>query len=251
MSNTSTSAHALKLGLRPLSPLHLAFFVMLAPALSGCGGGDKVQTFFTKNVQPQLSTCRTCHVPGAIADKPGGRLFMLSNSSSQDYANFKKSWSALGGGVQTNPILVKNSDYKAAHTGGVNWPVGSKTYNSVVTVFQCWTNANNCSLTSQASASSLSASLKVASVQTELPLLELGQKQSPLSAGCDGKPDNAPMPVDPRTLVVPGVNKVGAAVQFNGYWEDLHTPAAPYRPNQYQPAKTCGEWRARVAAGKE
>lgn len=250
MSDRSNSVHSLNSGTRQLAALRVALFILLTPVLTSCGGGDKVKTFFTKNIQPQLSTCRTCHVRGGIADIPGGRLFMLSSSSSQDYTNFKNAWSALGGGVQTNPILVKNSDFKAAHTGGVNWPVGSKTYNDVVKVFQCWRDPKSCGLTATSSRAS-SVAAKVAALETELPLLELGQKQSPLSAGCDGKPDNAPMPVDPRTLVLAGINKANTAVQFNGFWEDLHTPAAPFRQSKYQGAKTCGEWRTMVAAGKD
>ena len=255
MSNQLGASPAFISYLRRFSPLKTTGVILLTQLLAGCGGGDaKIQAFFKTNVQPQLSTCRVCHVPGGIADTPQGKLFMLSSSTAADYTNFKNAWSALGGGVVTNLILVKNSDASAAHTGGLNWPKTSKTYSDVSTIFQCWTDAKNCSLTGTQTTSARSVSQKVAvhvNAATDLPLLEIGQKQSPITEGCNGKPDDAPIPVDPRTLVVPGINKTGTAVQFNGFWEDLHKPVAPFKQNKYQHATTCGEWRAKVAAGKD
>jgi len=62
-----------------------------------------------------------------------------------------------------------------------------------------------------------------------LPLLDRAAIRAPFAAACSGQPDSTPLPVDPRSLVVPGVNRPGAAVQFNAYWVDLHAPAPPYR----------------------
>ena len=84
----------------------------------------------------------------------------------------------------------------------------------------------------------------------ELPLLDQDPVRSTLAKGCEGKLDSDPMPLDPRTLVVPGVNKPGTAYQYNAYWIDVHN-APGFRPNPLQLAKTCGEWRERVAAGKQ
>ncbi|NNB92332.1 hypothetical protein HI113_00140 [Corallococcus exiguus] len=83
-----------------------------------------------------------------------------------------------------------------------------------------------------------------------LPLLETTAVRSPFVAACNGKPDSTPLPVDPRTLVVPGVNKPGAAVQFNAYWVDLHNPPAPFVSTLPPNPTTCGEFRASVARGR-
>ncbi|WP_446651788.1 rubber dioxygenase RoxA [Archangium violaceum] len=83
-----------------------------------------------------------------------------------------------------------------------------------------------------------------------LPLLDSTATRSPFSAACAGQPDSTPLPVDPRTLVVPGVNKPGAAVQFNAYWVDLHTPPAPFVSTLPPNPKTCGEFRASAARGR-
>nr|WP_323381901.1 hypothetical protein [Myxococcus dinghuensis] len=83
-----------------------------------------------------------------------------------------------------------------------------------------------------------------------LPLLDSTAKRSPFAAACDGKPDSTPLPVDPRTLVVPGVNKAGAAVQFNAYWVDLHTSPAPYVSNLPANPTTCGQFRASASRGR-
>jgi hypothetical protein len=40
--------------------------------------------------------------------------------------------------------------------------------------------------------------------------------------------------------VVPGVNQPGAAVQFNAYWVDLHTPPAPFTSTLAPNPQTCG-----------
>src|SRR5215217_4480627 len=69
----------------------------------------------------------------------------------------------------------------------------------------------------------LSSSLLLALVVTRAeaadpPLLDMTANRSPFGSACQGQPDSTLLPVDPRTLVVPGVNKPGAAVQFNAYW---------------------------------
>jgi mono/diheme cytochrome c family protein len=84
-----------------------------------------------------------------------------------------------------------------------------------------------------------------------LPLLEMGVKLAPLAAGCENQPDDTPVPLDPRSLVVEGVNKPDTAIQFNAYWIDVHKPLPPFKPNPLQKAETCGQWRAQVAEGQE
>jgi mono/diheme cytochrome c family protein len=72
------------------------------------------------------------------------------------------------------------------------------------------------------------------------PLLGSTHGGHPWFGFCDGKPDDAALPPDPRSLVVPGVN-VGRAVHFNTYWASCNPPGA---------TKTCGELRARMLRGK-
>lgn len=83
-----------------------------------------------------------------------------------------------------------------------------------------------------------------------LPLLDRNPTRSPLAAGCNGQSDAVPLPPDPRSLVVPGVNTPNAAVQFNAYFVDVHNPPPPFRTGAPRPM-TCGEWRASVARGEQ
>ncbi|WP_163865036.1 hypothetical protein [Myxococcus eversor] len=83
------------------------------------------------------------------------------------------------------------------------------------------------------------------------PLLDVTANRSPFGSACQGQPDSTLLPVDPRTLVVPGVNKPGAAVQFNAYWVDLHNPPPPFVTTLAPNPKNCGEFRASVARGKK
>ena len=84
------------------------------------------------------------------------------------------------------------------------------------------------------------------------PLLDQASVRSPLTAGCQGKPDGTPIAVDPRTLVVPGVNaNPNAAVQFNAYFVDLHNVPAPFVNRLPPRPQTCGEWRASIARGQK
>src|SRR5687768_9306995 len=41
---------------------------------------------------------------------------------------------------------------------------------------------------------------------------------------CEGKADDEALPVDPRTLVQPGINE-GKAAYYNAYWIDCHVGA--------------------------
>ncbi|NKI16252.1 hypothetical protein HCU74_02350 [Spongiibacter sp. KMU-166] len=80
----------------------------------------------------------------------------------------------------------------------------------------------------------------------EFPLLGSRHAKSEWNLYCDGKPDSAELPPDPRTLVVPGTN-VGKAVYFNAFWESCHENV----PEEYNPTlETCGDWRASVEFGE-
>ena len=83
------------------------------------------------------------------------------------------------------------------------------------------------------------------------PLLDQPAIRAPFSAACSGQPDATLLPVDPRTLIVPGVNtSPTAAVQFNAYYVDLHNPAAPFVKKLPERPKNCGEFRASVERGR-
>lgn len=85
----------------------------------------------------------------------------------------------------------------------------------------------------------------------EPPLLDMAEIRAPFMAACEGQPDDTPLPVDPRTLVVPGVNTPGAAVQFNAWWVDLHDPPAPFVSTLEPNPATCGEFRASAERGRQ
>jgi mono/diheme cytochrome c family protein len=65
---------------------------------------------------------------------------------------------------------------------------------------------------------------------------------------CYGKDDATPLPVDPRTLVQPGVSD-GKAVHFNAWWKDCHVD--PVAVEEVGAATTCGELRGRFYRGGE
>jgi len=84
------------------------------------------------------------------------------------------------------------------------------------------------------------------------PLLDMQYTRAPFMAACKNQPDETPLPVDARTLVVPGVNtNPNAAIQFNAFWVDLHNPEPPFVSTSAPNPTTCGEFRASVANGKE
>ncbi|MES0874912.1 hypothetical protein [Sinimarinibacterium thermocellulolyticum] len=74
----------------------------------------------------------------------------------------------------------------------------------------------------------------------DMPLLGGPRGGSVWSNFCAGRADDTPLPRDPRTLVVPGVNR-GKAVAFNAYWRDCD--------NGVPKPRTCGELRAQAALG--
>ncbi|MGJ8669656.1 MAG: putative rubber dioxygenase RoxC [Oceanococcus sp.] len=58
---------------------------------------------------------------------------------------------------------------------------------------------------------------------------------------CQNNPDEAALPADPRSLIVPGANE-DRAVFFNAYYQDCHVALEP----KEQGPKTCGEyWTSR------
>jgi hypothetical protein len=119
------------------------------PITGGTGGNtgastgqsfSNVQDYFKAEVEPNLGFCRTCHIPGGVADTAGtsaatqGNLYLLSSDSSQDYANVQKAWTALGGGTTANKLLTNPSDPSQNHTGGQPWPTCFLAFEAIVLV---------------------------------------------------------------------------------------------------------------------
>ncbi len=75
------------------------------------------------------------------------------------------------------------------------------------------------------------------------PLLGSSRARHVWEDFCADQPDDAPLPVDPRTLVQPGAFG-NSAVFFNAYYEDCHVNL-PDQPH----AQTCGEYRSRRDRG--
>lgn len=81
--------------------------------------------------------------------------------------------------------------------------------------------------------------------RAELPLLGSKRGQHLWASYCADKADSAPLPPDPRSRIVEGVN-AGLNVHFNGFWEDCHVNL----PAEEQHPQTCGEFRSRAARGE-
>ncbi len=204
-----------------------------APPIGGGGG-----TVATKScdelfalVQPKLEFCRNCHVPGGVADVPDGHLFMLSSDHSQDRANLRDSWERLGRNDDGKSRILKmaSGTDTRSHTGGSPWPVGSDAYKVMDGMLLGFVDPQACLLSGLGG--------NVGAEQFEL----LGSKRGGhlWDDFCEGKADDTPLPVDPRTLVVPGAN-AGKAVYFNIWWQVCQQDDTP---------ANCGEQRARVARG--
>jgi hypothetical protein len=201
--------------------------------VSGDGEARSLDEHFSDKVQPGLDFCRTCHVPGAPGDVEDGHDFMLSTDKSQDLANLKASWERLGGNNPTSRILLMASGQETPHTGGAPWAVGSAAYRNMEILLKCFENPSGCSLRGGVDPGEL------------LPLLGSARGSHVWESYCEDQPDSAKLPVDPRTLIRPGVN-ADKAVFFNAWFEDCHVnlPAATQAP------KTCGAYRAQRELGK-
>ncbi len=192
------------------------------------------EEFFDVRVAPLMNFCRTCHIPGGVADSDEGKRFMLSSNSGDDYANTHASWQALGEGVEDSLLIIENADKNEPHSGGKNWPAGSEAYNDMVTLLTCWDDPANCALQ------------VVGGITEQLPLLGSSHARSYMTAYCADKPDDAVLPQDPRELIRPGINE-GRSVAFNAYWQNC--TEASGNPNT-KPV-TCGEFRERRELGKQ
>lgn len=196
--------------------------------------------FFALNIGPNMGYCRSCHIPGASADRDEGRKFMLSTNPLEDYDKVFSSWTLLDKGVTTNRILTKNADHALSHTGGQSWPVGSQSYEAMKTLLTCWDNPTACVLGDT-----------TAPPVALLPLLGSKHARHLWDSFCEGeKLDSTKvLPQDPRSKVkrmTPEYN-ANKAVYFNAYWQDCHVNL----PAKEQQPKTCGDFLTRRDSGRD
>jgi endo-cleaving rubber dioxygenase len=195
------------------------------------GSTTDPQTFFQQDISSSTDFCRTCHIPGGVADVADGRALMLSNNVAEDYSNFYSAWQALGGGVESSPLLREPADPAEPHSGGKPWPVGGAVYESMRTLLNCWENPTACNLQSDGG-----------DPVAELPLLRSSRGSHVWADFCADQPDSALLPADPRELVQPGVNG-NRNVVFNIDWRSCDT-------NEIQRPANCGEYRSLVSEGE-
>lgn len=231
------------------------------PRDTGDPGNGNVGGDFEARVQPALAFCRTCHIPGGVADTADGERFMLSGDPAEDEDRMHAAWLALGGAVDENRILTMASGQDAdAHSGGAPWPVGSPAYDAVRALLACWDGAGGCE------------GLPDSGAGDEQPLLGNPGKHYFVNVLCDGAPDDTPIDweQDPRRLLTPENGLIGStdyAVHFNDPFEVCRTDTlfetqarqnairegrgeAPIYSARRKPP-TCGEWRAAVQRGHD
>ncbi len=189
---------------------------------------------FSGNVQPTLSFCRTCHVPGGAGDVEDGRDFQFSANGGNDLADLRDSWQRLGGNNPTSRILLMASGEEKPHSGGAPWPQGSAMYRNMEVILKCFAEPDGCG-------GFLGG---IAGPVAQLPLLGSKHAQHRWASYCEGKGDDALLPPDPRTLVQRGAN-ADKAVYFNAYWTNCHVNL----PEAEQQSRTCGQYRARRDSG--
>ncbi len=254
-------------------------WVALLTLVTACEGGrpgaalleadarnaEGLNAFFAQSVQPHLDYCRTCHVPGGVADEPDGRGLLLEPDRSADYDRSYQSWVDLGRGVETNALLIEPSTASEPHSGGKPWPPGQDAYASVRTLLQCWQTPDACDLRAGAAAAE------------PLPLLGNPGKHYFVNQLCDGAPDSTVIDwsQDPRRLLqangLPGsadlIDSEEYAVHFNDPYQLCHTETlfeTQARQNELRAAQglepiysakpdpaTCGEWRRAVQHGHD
>ncbi|HMJ12983.1 MAG TPA: hypothetical protein VK524_16290, partial [Polyangiaceae bacterium] len=223
------------------------------------------RSLFDAVIQPHLSTCRPCHSPGGLADNDEGRDYQLSRDTSRDYDALRAAWSALGRGIETNPLLVNPSGSNPnGHTGGTLWAKGSPVYEDVKILFTCWSDPRGCA----AALSSRPGGATPAELPPLLGDLAANGGRNYAAVFCADKPDCATLPIDPRELIAgENVENASYAVYYNDPFEICESEAlfanqargnailkAQGKPPAYTAKprpKNCGEWRAAVDRGRE
>jgi hypothetical protein len=203
----------------------------------GQGQARNVGEHFSFNVQPAIAFCRSCHVPGGIGDTDDGRDFMLGSNPANDLSNLEASWERLGGNNPVSRILLMASGQETPHSGGAPWPQGGTHYRNMDILLACFADPDGCA-----------ARLAGANLPTsDHPLLGSRRGGHPWFEFCEGAPDSAVLPTDPRSLVREGVNQ-DRAVYFNAWWRDCH--ADPELVGEDAEPRTCGELRTATEEGR-
>lgn len=200
-----------------------------------------LEAYFNNHIDGEMDYCGVCHTPGGVADTEEGDGFLLGSGSS-NYDSFYSSWQHLGAGITSNLLLVENADVSEPHTGGKTWLPGSDINTHVATLFTCWDSLENCPLVD--AEPEPEPPVGEPTEPNALPLLGSSHGNHIWNSYCEENGDDAVLPVDPRTLITPGVNE-GKAVYFNAYYEDCHVNL----PEEEGAPKTCGEYKSRVAKG--
>src|SRR2546423_1681573 len=219
------------------------------------------EEFFAARVQPNLGYCRTCHVPGGIADVPAGRRYQLSTDPAEDYSRVQAAWEALGRGVDSNLLLLMPSDPNRSHTGGKPWPPSSDAYQAMRTLLSCFEMPDGC-LDNAGGGNGGGGE--------EWPLLGNPGKHFFVNQLCDGQSDDTPIDwtQDPRRLMSgANIDNDDYGVFFNDPYEICRTETlfstqarqnelrvAAGKPPIYSAKRdpaTCGEWRAAVKSGHD
>jgi hypothetical protein len=226
----------------------------------GASDVDDPVAIFQSQIQPTLGLCRTCHVPGGVADVEEGRRFLLSNDAAEDYDHLYAAWDALGRGVVGSPLLIEPGDANEPHSGGKPWPQGGVAYLAMQALLTCWDDPDACIAGSGGEV-------------TELPpLLGNPGKHFFVNQLCDGAPDSTPIDwsQDPRRLLQQSEGLIDSqdyAVHFNDPYEICHTDTlfeTQARQNELRAAEglepiytakpdpaTCGQWREAVRNGHD
>ncbi|WP_394833383.1 hypothetical protein LVJ94_43445 [Pendulispora rubella] len=216
------------------------------------------EEFFAARVQPNLGYCRTCHVPGGVADKPEGRRMMLSPVTVDDYRNLQTSWTNLGKGVDSN-LILQNASGQHAHSGGAPWATTSAAYQDMKMLLACWDDPAHCDFGGEPPPPPPTYPL--------LGNLASNGGRNYAAQFCENKPDSEPLPLDPRELISGSrIGNPNYAVFYNAPYKVcandtlLENQAkqnallvaqgkAPIYSAKPRPA-TCGEWRAAVERGR-
>lgn len=141
---------------------HIITLCLVATGLTACGefngmqGGrqsfqitapprsENATALFKEQVQPQLEFCRTCHVPGGVADVEDGRRWLLSQNPDEDYELTYSAWLAMDQGIESSLLLIEPSDENEPHSGGKPWPLGSDSYSAMHALLSCWSDPQTC-----------------------------------------------------------------------------------------------------------
>jgi hypothetical protein len=170
-------------------------------------------------MRPALDVCRSCHVKNGLASSTRFRL----DAAAQDKESLLAAYQVLGHDLVAKPAREDG----VAHGGGQLFSANTPTY-------AAWS----------ALVAALADPSAGCSTGTSLPPAEslLGSSHGGhvWSRFCADKADSVALPVDPRTLVKPGTN-ASLAVHFNASWSDCDGQAP----------RTCGEYRAGYARGKD